>query len=387
MGSNIIPDFHLPTKMFIKENILNDAGKILSEIGTRAVIIATSEDIDRLEKTIDKLSTSLRKDGIFCLIYDEIPAIPNTEFIDSAVYFAKKTNCDMIIGIGGIESINSAKAVALLTNNFHFCEEIFDTSDSLEAPLPLITIPSHPLFGFELMPVFFINDIHSSVKKVYTNNLLYPYFTIIDPLIPSQAYEREIGALGISTLGFAAESLISQNINEFTNTYALKAIDLVYKNLTTAFKNPHNIQVRIPLITASILGGIAFSTCYLSISLAIGLAISSRTNIPLSESIAVLLPHVMEYNLTSSPGRYVQMAKVMDEDVRDITVIEAAIKAIEAIRRLEIEVDIPQRLSQFGISKTEFSPTANIASTYPFISNAPRPLNKEEIETILIAAY
>jgi alcohol dehydrogenase class IV len=37
--------------------------------------------------------------------------------------------------------------------------------------------------------------------------------------------------------------------------------------------------------------------------------------------------------------------------------------------------------------KSEFTSVAEIASKYPFIENAPRPLSRDEIETILIAAY
>jgi len=77
----------------------------------------------------------------------------------------------------------------------------------------------------------------------------------------------------------------------------------------------------------------------------------------------------------------------MDEDVKDITVIEAAIKAVEGVRKIEIEVEIPQRLSQFDIPKNELSKIADLTMQYPFIENAPRPLTKNEIETILIAAY
>ena len=95
----------------------------------------------------------------------------------------------------------------------------------------------------------------------------------------------------------------------------------------------------------------------------------------------------MEYNLTSAPGKYVQMSKVMDEDVRDITVIEAAIKAVEGVRKLALDVEIPQRLSQFDINKGIFSKVAEITLSYPFIHNAPRALNRDEVETILIAAY
>ena len=81
------------------------------------------------------------------------------------------------------------------------------------------------------------------------------------------------------------------------------------------------------------------------------------------------------------------MAKVMGENVKDITVIEAAIKAVEAIRKLETDINMPQRLSQYNVSKSDFKEMSTLAMSYPFIENSVRPLNTSEIETVLIAAY
>ena len=81
------------------------------------------------------------------------------------------------------------------------------------------------------------------------------------------------------------------------------------------------------------------------------------------------------------------MSKVMGEDVKDITVIEAAIKAVEEIRKLETDVDIPQRLSNYDVNKTVFKEVSELAINYPFIANTPRELTTDEIETILIAAF
>ena len=81
------------------------------------------------------------------------------------------------------------------------------------------------------------------------------------------------------------------------------------------------------------------------------------------------------------------MSKVMGEDVKDITVIEAAIKAVEAVRKLEIDIEIPQRLSGFKINQNQFKSIADLAYTYPFINNTPRKISKSDIETILIAAF
>jgi alcohol dehydrogenase len=95
----------------------------------------------------------------------------------------------------------------------------------------------------------------------------------------------------------------------------------------------------------------------------------------------------MEYNLSSSTGKYVQIAKVMGEDCKDITVIEAALKAIEGIRNIQKEYGLAQKLSAFEINKNDFKNIAKIAAAYNINDNSPKPLNTGEIETILVSAY
>ena len=199
--------------------------------------------------------------------------------------------------------------------------------------------------------------------------------------------EEKMMKTSLSSLALATESVISTMNNDVINTYALKAIDLIFRNLPVTYKEPGNIVPRNYLSTASVMSGIAFSVAFLSVSLAIALALSSKSTIDVDTAVALIIPHIMEFNLTTSPGKYVQMSKVMGEDVRDITVIEAAIKAVEAVRKLEIDIDFPQRLSSFNIVQNQFKGVSELANTYPFIKNTPRMLSKSEIETILIAAF
>ncbi|HMW59631.1 MAG TPA: iron-containing alcohol dehydrogenase, partial [Leptospiraceae bacterium] len=116
-------------------------------------------------------------------------------------------------------------------------------------------------------------------------------------------------------------------------------------------------------------------------------ATSLLTGLEFHLAMALLLPHVMEYNLTTSAGRYVQIARALDEDIKDITVIEAAIKAVEGVRKTYLELKIPQRLSEFEIAKEDLPEIAELAFRIPMVKNSPRDLDKNEIETILIAAY
>ena len=376
----------MPTELFVKEQIISNTGTLIKKYGSRAILITTNTDFEKFHEIIESISNNLKNHDIGCIIYDEIPENPNTEYIDTATYFVKKVNCDIIIGFGGVDAINSAKAIAILINNHFFADELFETTET-QPPINLITIPSHPLYGFEILPMIHLTDIHSMTKKVYKNNLLFPKATLVDPQIATMIDDETTAKTAISALSIATESVISKMNNGFINSLALRAIDLIFKNLPLAYKEPTNTTPRLDLSVASIMAGLSFSVSELSLSLAVSLALSSQVNVDINSAMGVILPHMMEYNLTSSPGKYVQMSKVMDEDVKDITVIEAAIKAVEGVRKLEIDVDIPQRLSSFEINKSDFSRVAEIAMTYPFLENAPRPLTKNEIETILIAAY
>ncbi len=381
------PDFHLPSEIFVHQDCTGSISDIVSRYGSRVILVTTSHDFEIFHDIIDNLTASLRRSGIGCMIYDQIPRNPNTEDIDLAVSFSKKTNCDLILGFGGPESIHSARAISLLTSNYLFCHDPFKNQELQKPPVPFITIPAYPVYGFELMPMLILEEIHEHTRKTYFSRNIFPVATIVDPLISLNADDESFMKNALCSLALATEAVISKQNNDIINTFALKAIDFTFRNLGTIYNDPQNIVPRQFIATASVMSGIAFSGTFLSVSLAIALALASRCEMDVESAMCVIAPHIMEFNLTTAPGKYVQMSKVMGEDVRDVTVIEAAIKSVEAIRKLSADVNIPQRLSSYEVEKSEFRTLANLALAYPFIGNAPRPLTRDEIETILIAAY
>ena len=387
MKETLKPDFHLPTEIFIRENIIESVGSVMSRYGTRAIIITTSHDFEIYHAFIEQIAGNLKQADIGCIIYDELPQVPTTEDIDSAVSFVRKTNTDLLIGFGGIESVNAAKAISVLSKNYIFCHDLLAGAPVVNPPLPVVTMPAFPLYGLGLAPLLFIEEIHELTKRAYSSEILYPKAVVVDPALSLNISDEKYMKMCICAMGIAAESVISRENNDIINTYSLKTIDLSFRNLPLVMRERENIIPRKFLSTASVMSGIAFATAYLSVTLGISLSINSITGIDIESAMCVILPHIMEFNLTSSPGKYVQMAKVMGENVRDITVIEAAIKGIEGIRKLETDIDIPQRLSNYNISKTMFKQIAELSMSYPFLANSFRELNAEEIETILIAAF
>ncbi|MCL2026335.1 MAG: iron-containing alcohol dehydrogenase, partial [Leptospirales bacterium] len=150
----------------MRQNITASIVDIIGTFGKRTALIITSSDFEMFHKKAQSISDALVRAGIGCMIYDKLPKEPNTEDIDEAVHFIKGANCSSIIGFGGIESINSAKAISILINNYVFCNDIFSQTLPND-PVNLVAIPAFPVFGFEINPFFYMADITENEKHVF----------------------------------------------------------------------------------------------------------------------------------------------------------------------------------------------------------------------------
>ncbi|WCL48572.1 iron-containing alcohol dehydrogenase [Leptospira sp. GIMC2001] len=380
-------NFNFPPKIHFEIDCTYKSGTLVKNVGSRIILLSTQSEMENPDElTIIKTSLEKHADGV--IVYDDIEKVANFKDLDSASYFARIANANCIVVYGGFESINAGKAIALLATNDCFAEELFGGRKAIKnPPLPLVVIPTRPVMGNEASPFLTITDDRDRNRKYISHEWLFPTMIICDPKISVGLSTSDIAKTGIAILSAAVDSLLSKYSNDLTNSNALRAIELVSKNIIPAIRESKNMGSRSALYSASLLTGIAQSVSSLGLCYALSLSASTITNLDIYQSMAILLPHVMEYNLTSSAGKYVHIAKALDEDVSNISVIEAAIKAVEGIRKIYLELKIPQRLSEYEVKKIDLPGIATLASTYSFLDSLPRELPKNEIETILVAAY
>ena len=144
MTTDIRPDFHLPSQIYIRQDIIKDIGKIVPRFGSRVILVTTANDLEVYGSAIEIISRQLKDADIGCIVYDEIPYPPNTEEIDTAAAYIKKTNCDLIIGFGSIDSINAAKALSILATNYLFCHDLFTEPEARQQADELHHDPGQP---------------------------------------------------------------------------------------------------------------------------------------------------------------------------------------------------------------------------------------------------
>ncbi|MBE7437115.1 MAG: iron-containing alcohol dehydrogenase [Spirochaetales bacterium] len=379
--------FSFPSRIFIERDCTHKIGSMVKDMGQRVLILSVRGE-QRNSDELAVIRTSLEKHTNGCILYDDMNLAPGPQELDTAAYFLRQCKADFVLAYGSRQTFNAARVMALLATNDVFAEDLPQATFPLKkAPLPVACVPVGPSMGEEASASFtlFNPETHSTFSA--SDYRLFPAMVFVDPNISLPTPMSEITRAGVAIMAAAVETMLARKANEISTAMALRALELAARNVITLAQEPANNSARFNLCLASLMAGMAHSNSRLGLCYSIAEATYHLTGLDFFMSMAIMLPHVMEYNLTTSAGKYVQIARALEEDIQDITVIEAAIKAVEGVRKVYLELKIPQRLSDFEVKKSDLPSIAEMAYMMPLSRNTPRDMDRNEIETVLIAAY
>jgi alcohol dehydrogenase class IV len=378
-------EFSLPTKIIFGSEVADRIGETAKE-NTDKVFVITDDGAMAGLGLVDKVTSLLDKSGAEYILYDKVSRDAKVESIDELGELIRQSRVKLAIAIGSNSVINAAKAGCYLARNSGKVSEFLNGGIGGSESVPLIIIPTIPGVLQQLNGEFILKD-NDNVKKIYSNPGLFPWACLVDPKLTMSLPINYTVSSGFAILSNAVESYVSAASNAISDSLSIKAIEIIGKNLKRLFLNKEDLTARSNIMMASLLTGLSLLTSRAGTCEGIALALSSREPIYKNIVHAIMLPYVMEFNLTAMPNKYVQVAKALGEDVSSITVVEAAIKAIEGVRKLLFDLKVPQKLSDYKVNKENLPIVSSIARRYPFINYTPLPLSKEDILNILLTAY
>ncbi len=168
---------------------------------------------------------------------------------------------------------------------------------------------------------------------------------------------------------------------------AIQAIKLISNNLRQAVAYGHNLEARENMAYASLLAGMAFNNAGLGYVHAMAHQLGGLYDIPHGVANAVLLPHVLEYNTISNVDKFADIAEFMGENIGGLSKRDAADKAIEAIKRLSQDVNIPSNLEALNVDKNDFELMAKLALEDGNAGTNPIQGTEKDIIKIFKSAY
>jgi 1,3-propanediol dehydrogenase len=186
----------------------------------------------------------------------------------------------------------------------------------------------------------------------------------------------------MEALSHAIEAFLSLAATDLTDVHALHSIKLIARHLRASVASQVNKEAKIGMAKASLHAGIAFSNAVLGLTHAMTHQVGGLLDLPIGEISAVLLPHVMRFNMISSFEKYGAIAEAMGVDVSRLTARDAAEQAIEKVQELTRDVGIPTGLSELGLPQ-EVIPelSKNAMNDACFITN-PRDVDVDGIMSI-----
>lgn len=173
--------------------------------------------------------------------------------------------------------------------------------------------------------------------------------------------------------------------NPFSDLYALRAIELITKNIKTAYNDGTNAEARENMLLAAFYGGLCIAFASTVAVHALSYPLGGKYRIAHGVSNAMLLPHVMEYNANAIQDKLVKVAAAMGIDISGKTKDEISKEVISEIYSLVRYLKIPSDLYKYGISRSDLDNLVNSAfEVKRLLDNNPKAMSKEDIKNIYL---
>ncbi|MEH7436110.1 iron-containing alcohol dehydrogenase [Neobacillus drentensis] len=348
-------------------------------------LIVTDEILQKIG-VIEKIQTLLK--GLSYGVFTGVKPEPEFYVVEECKEMFRKGGHDGLIAVGGGSAIDTAKAVSAFSPFEGNLIELVGTDLVPVKGAPIIAIPTTAGTGSEVTNISILSDKDAQLKKGIVSDYLLPDVAIVAPEMTMTMPPSVTAASGIDALVHAIEAYISVNASPITDALALGAMKMIGKSLPKAYSNPNNVEAREQMATASLMAGMAFGNAGVGAVHALAYPLGGRYHIAHGVSNALLLPFVMEWNKISCVERFRDIAEALGEKTDGLTDSEAADKAVQAMKRLCSEVNIPKGLHAFHIPEEAIPDMAEDASkNNRLLKNNPRLLSKLDIEQIYRSAY
>jgi len=361
---------------------LSAIGEMPAAYGAQNVLIITDQGV-WTAGLIEKPKSHLESAGVSVTVIHETPPEPTVEQVKAIFRQAQSLEAQMVIGIGGGSAMDTAKLISVLLTNDVSLEQLLGKAPIPNRGLPTVMVPTTAGTGSEATPNAIVLVPEQELKVGIVNDKLVPDCVILDPLMTLNLPPAVTASTGMDALAHAIECYTSKKANPFSDTFALKAVGLISKSLRRAYREGQNIEARHDMLLGALFGGMCIATSSTTAVHALAYPLGGKYRIPHGLSNAILLPHIMQFNLDATEDRFRDIAVAMGLDVSGFTTRQAAVKMIDHLYALNGELKIPSGLTTLGVAEADLDALVEAASKVTrLLDNNPKTLTKSDMRAI-----
>ena len=306
--------FRTPQKVYFKKGCLPVAlDELKNVLGKKRVFLVTDSFLYKNGFT-KPITDKLTEMGITYTVFSDVEPDPTLLSAQKGAEQMRTFEPDCIIALGGGSAMDAGKIMWVLYEHpeadfldmamrFIDIRKRVYTFPKMGEKAYFIAIPTSSGTGSEVTPFAVITDQETGHKYPLADYELLPNMAIIDTDLMMSAPKGLTAASGYDAMVHALEAYASVMATDYTDGLAIRAMQLIFKNLPTAYNDGTNVQARDKMATASTMAGMAFANAFLGVCHSMAHKLGAYHHLPHGVANALLLTIVMRYNASEKPRK------------------------------------------------------------------------------------
>lgn len=363
--------FHiaLPRLMKVGGGAVKELGDVVAELGARRPLVVT-DPFMRKSGTVDGAIDALRAGGFDTAVFAGTVPDPTTDSLVAGLEAVRQHEADVLIGFGGGSSIDTAKALGLLSKQGGPMRQYKAPKRNTGPSLPVVAVPTTAGSGSEATQFSIISDSETNEKMLCAGPAFLPVAAVVDYELTLSMPARLSADTGVDALTHAIEAYVSRKANPFSDGFALAAIGAIGRNLREVYKDGSNREAREAMMLAATQAGIAFSNSSVALVHGMSRPLGAHFHVAHGLANAMLFPAVTEFSVAGAEARYADCARALgaagpDDD--DAAASRALVAELHALNQ-DLNVPTPQ---SYGIGSDDWARLIPLMAEQALASGSP----------------
>ena len=352
---------------------------LLKARGLTKAFVASDPDLVKFGVT-KRVTDLLEEAGIAYTVYSDIKPNPTIQNVQNGVAAYKESGADCMITIGGGSSMDTGKGIGIIINNPEYADvrSLEGVAPTKKRTVFTIAVPTTGGTGAESTINYVITDVEKKRKFVCVDPNDIPDIAVVDPDMMSTMPKGLTASTGMDALTHAIEGYTTAAAWELSDVLNLKSIQLIAKNLRKAVENDPDGREGMAL--AQYVTAMAYSNVGLGIAHSMAHTLGAVYDTPHGVACAMMLPIVMEFNQDYTGEKFKDIAEAFGVDTAGMDQAAYRKAAIDAVRKLSVDVGIPTKLEKLKEEDLPF--LCESAAADACAPGNPRQASLEEFEAM-----
>ena len=376
-------NWHYPTKIIVGAGRVAELPVLCNDLGISNPLLVTDPGIANLPM-MQSIKNICAQSNLPIVVFSQIKPNPTGQNIEDGVTTYLAGDHDGIVALGGGSALDAGKAIGLIGRQkcrLWALEDAGDNDKNADPDLiaPILAIPTTAGTGSEVGRAGLIVNEAEQRKVIIFHPKMLPSSVILDPELTVGLPPHITAATGMDALSHCLEAWCAPNFHPMAEGIALEGIRLVRHNIETAVEDGSDIEARLNMLVASMMGATAFQR---------GLGAMHALAHPLGAVYdahhgllnAILMPYVLKANQSAIDEKIARLAGYIG--------IESSFSGfLDWVLTLRGRIGIPHALSSVIEQDEVFSHIGEMAIVDPSAGGNPIAFSAGEYQAILEDAY